>query len=474
MPEEAHDNWLRVLGIDVNEIRTKLQGVVSDVQTKVDQGIDNVAHGATELYQDAENAVTPTVQKPESAGGGEAVKAGTSVTDDSAASGPADLTAPFSISASVGRKGKNQHDDVEAVQAALNRRNNAGLDVDGKVGPRTIGAIEAFQRKIGGFPPDGLVEPNRATARALRDGLPAQPKKPNGDGPSPGGLAYEPGEREASQSSPGRVEKTASGLVLFDFPVGSKFLKPEHRKALTDLVASLKLDDPNGENHITVISGFTDAVDTEPKNSTLREDRADAVQIFLMGQGADEGNVGVIGKTGSGTFLATNKTREGRARNRAVTINLGALKIDPIPIDPPTPTSTKSKKWALQSNLSASVPTKPGVAISTVNFILHDRDHGKKHLLQFTGFGGGFGLSFPASVSLPAPTDFETTTPVDVADFNGGGAIRSAAAGVVIGFSVGDATLHPATTPPQIDIGGFQFSFGVEASFIGGEWKVLD
>jgi hypothetical protein len=69
MPTEDHDSWLGALGIDVDQIRNKVQGVVGDVETKVEQGIDSVVQGATQLYKDAENAVTQTVQKVENAGG---------------------------------------------------------------------------------------------------------------------------------------------------------------------------------------------------------------------------------------------------------------------------------------------------------------------------------------------------------------------------------------------------------------------
>ena len=58
MPTEDHDSWLGALGIDVDQIRNKVQGVVGDVETKVEQGIDSVVQGATQLYKDAENAVT--------------------------------------------------------------------------------------------------------------------------------------------------------------------------------------------------------------------------------------------------------------------------------------------------------------------------------------------------------------------------------------------------------------------------------
>jgi peptidoglycan hydrolase-like protein with peptidoglycan-binding domain len=82
--------------------------------------------------------------------------------------GPApDMAAPLSLSASVGRGGKNKPEDVQAVQAALNKRAGAGLEVDGKVGPKTIAAIVAFQKKSGLPAADGLVEPGKGTEAAL-------------------------------------------------------------------------------------------------------------------------------------------------------------------------------------------------------------------------------------------------------------------------------------------------------------------
>jgi peptidoglycan hydrolase-like protein with peptidoglycan-binding domain len=88
----------------------------------------------------------------------------------------------FSISASVGRGGKNKPEDVLAVQSALNNRAKAGLTADGKCGPKTIDAIMAFQKTLGQFKPDGLVEPGRGTSRALagagKAGPPPAPPQP--------------------------------------------------------------------------------------------------------------------------------------------------------------------------------------------------------------------------------------------------------------------------------------------------------
>jgi hypothetical protein len=82
---------------------------------------------------------------------------------------------PFSISASVGRGGKNKPEDVTAVQNALNTKTKAGLKVDGKCGPKTIGAIESFQKTLGMSRPDGRIDPGRGTARALASSGPLPP-----------------------------------------------------------------------------------------------------------------------------------------------------------------------------------------------------------------------------------------------------------------------------------------------------------
>lgn len=78
------------------------------------------------------------------------------------------------ITGSVGRGGKNYPpSDVMTVQYLLNcvPASQGGpakeLAVDGAAGPKTIAAIEGFQRKLGGFA-DGRVDPGGATLRALQ------------------------------------------------------------------------------------------------------------------------------------------------------------------------------------------------------------------------------------------------------------------------------------------------------------------
>src|SRR5690349_17507787 len=104
-----------------------------------------------------------TVARDDSDAGDES-QSSESSSESSAPEGEPLLTGvrPFDISGSVGQGGKNAPDDVQQVQIALNRK-GARLDTDGKIGPKTIQAIKAFQKTLGMPYPDGLVEVGKKT-----------------------------------------------------------------------------------------------------------------------------------------------------------------------------------------------------------------------------------------------------------------------------------------------------------------------
>ena len=78
------------------------------------------------------------------------------------------------ISASVGRGGRNSPEDVRIVQALLNQSLPAPfspLTEDGQIGKQTIEAIEAFQKEVVKLNrPDGLISPDGRTFAALANG----------------------------------------------------------------------------------------------------------------------------------------------------------------------------------------------------------------------------------------------------------------------------------------------------------------
>ena len=73
------------------------------------------------------------------------------------------------IRASVGRGGYNNKSDVRIIQRLLNEATPTGqgpLAVDGIVGPKTIAAIQSFQKVAGGVV-DGRVDPHGPTIKRL-------------------------------------------------------------------------------------------------------------------------------------------------------------------------------------------------------------------------------------------------------------------------------------------------------------------
>jgi hypothetical protein len=86
------------------------------------------------------------------------------------------------ITGSVGRGGQNRREDVMTVQRLINAKLPVGLAplaVDGICGPKTIAAIQEYQRRnLHMNPPDGRVDPGGPTFRSLTGGAPVGPTPP--------------------------------------------------------------------------------------------------------------------------------------------------------------------------------------------------------------------------------------------------------------------------------------------------------
>ena len=183
-----------------------------------------------------------------------------------------------------------------------------------------------------------------------------------------------------------------------------------------------------------------------------------------LGQAKPDGRVDAGG--------ATERAMAGNAKSQSPAPDPASEDASPRLLIQPNPgrRAPRARSGRFRGRSAGKPRVKPGVALTIANFILRNRGTNRKHLLQFFGFGGDFGIALPASVSFPSATEFEPTVP------RGGGIQRwwgdpSSERGVGIGFGVGDAQLHVSTIPAQIDIGGLQFSFGVEASFVGGDME---
>ena len=111
---------------------------------------------------------------------------------------------------------------------------------------------------------------------------------------------------------------TMSTSALFDFD--SDVLKEEGKVALQALGDDIK--SKSGKVVDIDIIGHTDSTGPEDYNQGLSERRAQAVADYIIAEGIDATIIDVSGE-GESNPIASNDTREGRAENRRVDVNVG-------------------------------------------------------------------------------------------------------------------------------------------------------
>jgi outer membrane protein OmpA-like peptidoglycan-associated protein len=116
------------------------------------------------------------------------------------------------------------------------------------------------------------------------------------------------------------ASSTISQLDIRDFAVGSANLPPgttsdpQWQRAL-----SIMTGDPSIKIQVTA---FTDCAGSDAENVSLRQDRADTVVSALPGE--VRGKILFNIPISTSTFIDTNETPEGRARNRAVRVSFAS------------------------------------------------------------------------------------------------------------------------------------------------------
>ena len=116
-----------------------------------------------------------------------------------------------------------------------------------------------------------------------------------------------------------KYEKTTmSTATLFDFD--SAVLKEEGKVELQALGDSIKAK--SGKVVDIDIIGHTDSTGPADYNQGLSERRAQSVADYIIGEGIDASIIDVSGQ-GENNPIASNDTREGRAENRRVDVNVG-------------------------------------------------------------------------------------------------------------------------------------------------------
>ncbi len=130
---------------------------------------------------------------------------------------------------------------------------------------------------------------------------------------APAPATAELGPAEAGQPKSEKV--TLDTDTYFDFDKST--LKPDGERKLRELAQ--RLSSMNLE--VVVATGHTDWTGTDAYNQKLSERRASAVKQFLSRQGLPENRIFTEGK-GEKQPVASNRSREGRAKNRRVEVEL--------------------------------------------------------------------------------------------------------------------------------------------------------
>jgi OmpA-OmpF porin, OOP family len=107
---------------------------------------------------------------------------------------------------------------------------------------------------------------------------------------------------------------------LFDFDKYA--LKPAGKRSIDDAIA--KMREANVQS--IVLTGHTDSRGTNAYNQKLSERRATTVKNYMVSQGLSAGMITSSGK-GETQPVATNKTDEGRAKNRRVDIEFRGVTV---------------------------------------------------------------------------------------------------------------------------------------------------
>lgn len=164
----------------------------------------------------------------------------------------------------------------------------------------------------------------------LTSGIPhpdCQPKKdapaPKPSAPAAPGAPAAPAAPTAPAAKPAPASMKQTIVIqadaLFDFD--KSVVRPDGKKSIDDAMAKLAGVDVE----MVIATGHTDSVGTDAYNQKLSERRAAAVKEYLVSKGMPSSKITTIGK-GESQPVATNKTKEGRQKNRRVDIEFKGVK----------------------------------------------------------------------------------------------------------------------------------------------------
>ena len=149
------------------------------------------------------------------------------------------------------------------------------------------------------------------------DGVPVPPPPPPPPPPAPEPAPAPVAPVAAPVAPPAPVSEKVSFAADAFFDFNKSVLKAEGKSKLDDLASKI-----TGLNLEAVIAvGHTDSVGSDKYNEKLSLKRAAAVKAYLVSKGVDAAKVYTEGK-GEKQPVADNRTKDGRAKNRRVEIEV--------------------------------------------------------------------------------------------------------------------------------------------------------
>jgi len=148
---------------------------------------------------------------------------------------------------------------------------------------------------------------------------PVEPKAaemaPRAAPPAPAVVAPVPVPAAAPSPRPTSEKVSFASDTFFDFD--KTVVKPEGKAKLDSLIGQIK----GVALEVVIAVGHTDSVGSDKYNDRLSQRRADSVKAYLVSKGIEPNRIYTEGK-GEKQPIASNKTQEGRAKNRRVEIEV--------------------------------------------------------------------------------------------------------------------------------------------------------
>ena len=144
---------------------------------------------------------------------------------------------------------------------------------------------------------------------------PPKPAPPPAPPPAPAPEVKPAPPPPAPKPKPAAEKVTFAATVGFDFD--QAVVKPEGKAQLDDLANKIR-----GINLEVVIAiGHADAIGSDAYNQKLSVRRAEAIKAYLVSKGIEPNRIYTEGK-GEKQPVASNKTKDGRQKNRRVEIEV--------------------------------------------------------------------------------------------------------------------------------------------------------